>query len=101
MAEQRRKELSVRKILGASVTQVFLLMSKDFSKITIVACLIAIPLAYLAMERWLSDFAYRVDVSPILLVLGGVLVILIALATMSYQALRAGIASPIDALKEE
>lgn len=101
MAEQRRKEISVRKVLGASLSQIFFLMSKDFAKITIVSYLIAVPIAYFAMTQWLSDFAYRVALSPLLLVLGGCIVIVIALLTMSYQALRAGAVNPVEALKED
>jgi putative ABC transport system permease protein len=101
MADQRRKEISVRKVLGATLTEVFVLMSKDFLKIIAVAYIISLPIAYFAMREWLSDFAYRVNVSPLWLVAGGMLVIIVALATVSYQAIRSGLLNPVDALKEE
>ena len=101
MAEQRRKEISVRKVLGATLAQIFILMSKDFAKVTLVAYFISVPLAYYAMNHWLSEFAYRVNLSPVLLLLGGIVVIFVALLTISYQAVRAGVVNPVDALKEE
>ncbi len=101
MAEQRKKEISVRKVLGATLLQVFTLMSTDFAKIILIAYGISVPIAYFTMKEWLNSFAYRVDVSPLLLILGGVLVIIVALLTVSYQAIRAGFVNPVDSLKEE
>lgn len=101
MAEQRKKEISVRKVLGATLLQIVLLMSRDFAKIMIIAFMIAIPLGYMAMNRWLDGFAYKVDVSILVFVTGGILVMIIALLAVSFQAIRAALLNPVESLKEE
>lgn len=100
-AEQRTKEIGIRKVFGASVVNLVGLLSKDFLKLVIVSFFFAIPLAYAAMQRWLADFAYRIDLGWGVFVLAGVLAIGIALATVSYQAIRAAVANPIDSLRYE
>ena len=100
-AEQRTKEIGVRKILGASVKSIVLLLSTEFAKLVLVANLIAWPVAYFAIGDWLQNFAYRVDVAWWVFALAGVTTLLIALGTVGYQALRAALSNPIDALRYE
>ena len=99
--EQRTKEIGIRKALGASVTGLLALLSRDFLKLIGIAFLIAIPLAYYGMRQWLEDFAYRIDISWEIFLVAGVLTLAIALATVSYQALRAALADPVKALRHE
>jgi len=101
LAEQRSKEISIRKVLGASVTQVTSLLSKDFVKLVLIAIVIASPVAWWAMNKWLQDFAYRVPISWWIFLVAGALVIFIALATISFQAIKAAIANPIKRLRSE
>ena len=100
-AEQRTKEIGVRKVLGASVKSIVLLLSTEFAKLVLVANLIAWPAAYFAVGDWLQNFAYRVDLSWWVFALGGFLALLIALLTVGYQAIKAAVANPIDALRYE
>jgi putative ABC transport system permease protein len=100
-AEQRTKEMGVRKVLGASVSNIALLLSKDFTKWVLVANIIAWPTAYFLMNRWLNNFAYRINVGWMEFVFAGVLTFMIALSTVSYQSLKAGLANPIDSLRYE
>ena len=99
--EQRTREIGVRKVLGASVAGLVALLSKDFLKLVALAYLLAVPVAYLAMERWLEGFAYRVEVSWLLFAGAGVAAVGIALLTVSYQAVRAALADPVQALRYE
>ena len=101
MAEQRSKEVSVRKVLGASVTQLTALLSKDFMKLVLIAVVIASPIAWWAMHKWLQDFAYRIDISGWVFVAAGGLVIAIALVTISFQAIRTATANPVKSLRAE
>jgi putative ABC transport system permease protein len=100
-AERRTKEIGIRKALGASAANIVALLSKDFLLLVAVACAIGAPVAYVAMERWLQDFAYRIDVSPLLFVGATVLAVLIALGSISAQALRAARTDPAEALRYE
>ena len=100
-AEQRTKEIGIRKALGASVSSIFLLLSKEFMKLLGIAILIACPIAWYIMDRWLQDFAYRVKLDLWMFVLAGLLALLIALLTVSYQAIKAARANPVDALRYE
>ena len=100
-AEQRTKEIGIRKVLGASVASIVALLSKDFLKLVGIAFIIAAPVAYFAMQRWLEDFAYRIDLGVGLCVLAGVIVLLIALGTVCYQAIRAATADPVESLRYE
>ena len=101
MAEQRTKEIGVRKVLGASVNNIATMLSKEFVKLVIIAALIAFPLAWWAMRYWLQDFAYRVDISWWVFMVAALLAFLIALLTVSFQAIRAAIANPVKSLRTE
>ena len=100
-AEQRTKEIGIRKVLGASVSSIVQLLSREFVKLVGVANLIGWPIAYYAMDRWLQDFAYRIDLGIGMFILGGVLALAIALLTVGYQAVKAATANPVDALRHE
>jgi len=100
-AEQRRKEIGVRKVLGATVSNIVVLLARDFVVLVAVAALVATPVAYLAMDRWLDDFAYRVELGPLLFIGAGLVALVIALATVSGQALRAATTDPVKALHYE
>ena len=100
-AEQRTKEIGIRKVLGASVANLVALLSKDFLRLVLIAFVVAVPVAYLAMERWLEDFAYRIDLGVGTFALAGGLALGIALLTVSYQALKAALADPVRALRYE
>ena len=101
MAVQRTKEIGVRKVLGASVQNIVLLLSKDFVKLVILAIVIALPIAWWAVNDWLQNFAYRVTIDWWMFVIVGFFVILIALLTVSYQAVKAAIANPVKNLRTE
>jgi putative ABC transport system permease protein len=101
MAAQRTKEIGIRKVLGATVGSLIALLSKDFLKLVVVAFVIAAPLAYVAMTWWLEDFAYRVGIAPMTFIGAGLLALFIALATVSYQAIRTAVANPVDSLRYE
>lgn len=101
MIEQRIKEIGIRKVLGASVNSIVALVSKDFIKLVLIAALIAFPIAWWAMNKWLQDFAYRIEIEWWTFVLAGAMAILIALATVSFQAIKAAIANPVKSLRTE
>jgi len=100
-AQQRIKEIGVRKVLGASVTGIVSMLSKDFIKLVFISILVATPLAWWAMNKWLEDFAYKIDISWWVFVLAGVIALLIALFTISFQAIKAAIANPVKSLRTE
>jgi putative ABC transport system permease protein len=100
-AEQRTKEIGIRKVLGASVSQIVQLLSKDFIRLVIVGIVIASPIAYYFMDKWLQDFAYRVEISWWIFALAGIVAIVIALLTVSYQAIRAALMNPVKSLRTE
>jgi len=98
---QRIKEIGVRKVLGATITNIVLLLSKDFVALILVAFVIAAPVAWWIMHQWLQDFAYRISLSPWIFVAAGLLAIIIALATISFQAIKAALANPVKSLRSE
>ena len=101
MAEQRTKEIGIRKVLGASVANVVAMLSKDFLLLVAIASIIAFPVAWWAMNRWLQDFEYRVHISLWVFVIAGMAALLIALITVSFQAIKAAIANPVKSLRTE
>ena len=100
-AEQRSKEIGIRKVLGASGVAVFTLLSRDFLKLVIIAILFATPVAWWIMNKWLQAFAYRINISWWMFALAGFIAVLIALFTISFQAIKAVIANPIKSLRTE
>jgi putative ABC transport system permease protein len=98
---QRTKEIGVRKVLGASVTNIVMLLSKDFIRLVIIAFVIASPVAYFIMHQWLQDFAYRINIEWWVFAVAGLLSVTIALATISYQAIKAAVANPVKSLRTE
>jgi ABC-type antimicrobial peptide transport system permease subunit len=100
-AEQRTKEIGIRKALGASVPDIVVLLSKDFVRLVLVAIILAIPTAYYFMHQWLQDFAHRINIGWVAFVAAAVAAILIASITVSFQAIRAALANPVKSLRTE
>ncbi len=100
-AEKRTKEIGIRKVLGASVQQIITTLSADFIKLVVIALVIAIPAIWAAANKWLENYPYRITVTWQMFALGGFLVIFIALATVSFQAIKAAIANPVKSLRSE
>lgn len=101
IAEQRTKEIGIRKILGASVNGIVQLLSKDFVKLVLIAFIVAVPVAWWAMNKWLQDFAYRIDLSWWIFLLAGLTALMIALVTVSFQAIKAALTNPVKNLRTE
>jgi len=99
--QQRVKEIGVRKVLGASVTGIATLLSKDFIKLVIISIVLASPVAYFLMGKWLQEFAYRINIDWWIFVVAGFIALLIALATVSFQAIKAAVANPVKSLRTE
>jgi putative ABC transport system permease protein len=100
-AEQRTREMGIRKVLGASVSSIVTLLSKDLLVLVLISSLIAFPVAWYAMHKWLQDFAYRINISWWIFVVAGVSALLIALVTVSFQAIKAAMANPVKSLRTE
>jgi len=100
-AEQKTKEIGIRKVLGASVTGIIGMLSKDFLKLVLIAAVIAFPVAWWMMHKWLNDFEYRVDIGWWVFVVAGVAALLIALLTISFQSIKAAVANPVKSLRTE
>jgi putative ABC transport system permease protein len=98
---QRTKEVGVRKVLGASVTNIVLLLSKDFVGLVLSANLIAFPVAWWIMHNWLKDFAYRIEISWWIFAAAGLMALVVALLTISLHAIRAALANPVKSLRSE
>ena len=101
MAEQRTKEIGIRKILGASVSNITFLLSKEFLKWILFANIIAWPVAFFAMKKWLANFAYRTTIGFEIFLFSGALALVIAFLTISYQSIKAAVLDPIDTLRYE
>ena len=100
-AERRTKEIGIRKVLGATVTNVITLLSKDFLRLVAISSVVAFPLAWWLMHNWLQDFAYRINISWWVFVIAGGLAVVIALLTVSFQAIKAAVANPVKSLRTE
>jgi ABC-type antimicrobial peptide transport system permease subunit len=101
VAESRIKEIGVRKVLGATVFSITKLLSLDFIKLVVVSLIIATPVAWYAMSKWLQSYTYRINISWVIFFIAGLLAIAIALATVSFQAIKAAIANPVKSLRTE
>ncbi|GAA5028325.1 ABC transporter permease [Marivirga lumbricoides] len=99
--QQRTKEIGIRKVLGAEATSIIALLSKDFLKLILLATLIAVPISWFAMDKWLQDFAYRVDLSWWIFAIAGIAVMAIAFFTISFQSVKVALMNPVDSLKRE
>ncbi len=98
---RRTKEIGIRKILGAEISNIVLLISKDFILLVIIASLIAFPIAWWALQTWLQDFAYRIEIPWWIFVMASMLVLIVALITVSFQAIKAALANPVKSLRTE
>ncbi|MEO5563083.1 MAG: FtsX-like permease family protein, partial [Chitinophagaceae bacterium] len=101
IAEQRTKEIGIRKVLGASVQQVWLLLSKEFILLVLISSLIASPLALYFLQNWLQKYQYRIAIGPWVFVAAAIGAIVITIVTVSFQAIRAAIANPVKSLRTE
>jgi len=100
-AERRTKEIGIRKVLGASVSNVLLLLSKDTLKLMLIAVVVAIPIAYYAMSEWLKNYAYRIDISIMIVVGASLIAMLVAVITVAWQSYRTAVANPVKSLRYE
>ena len=101
MAQKRVKEIGIRKVLGSSVSDIVLLLSKDFVKLVLLAAAFAIPLCWWAMNKWLEGFAYRIKIGPLVFIEAGFIALIIAILTISWQSFRAASANPVKSLRTE
>jgi putative ABC transport system permease protein len=101
IAEQRSKEISIRKIMGASVSQMVILLSKDFVKLILIALVIAIPVTWYGMNKWLEGFAYRIDFSIPIAIVAGVIALVIAMFTVSFRSIKTAMGNPVDYLRSD
>ncbi len=100
-AQHRTKEIGIRKVLGASVNKIVLLLSKEFVSMVLIALVVAVPLVYYLINNWLQNFAYRIEVGWEIFAIAGIVSIGIALTTTSIQTLKAALANPVDSLRSE
>src|SRR5690606_17619677 len=100
-AQKRTREIGIRKVLGAETGQITYLVTRDFLALVVLAALIAVPLAWYGVQRWLETFAFRTSIDPVVFVGAGLVVLLIAAATVSFRAVRAAQTDPVKALRWE
>ena len=99
--ESRIKEIGIRKVMGASVGNIVLLLSQDFIKWIVLSAIIAFPIAYYSMNKWLLNFAYRINIGLIIFLFASGLTLLITFLTVGYQSVRAAVANPVESLRNE
>jgi ABC-type antimicrobial peptide transport system permease subunit len=100
-AQKRKKEIGIRKVVGASAISITAMLSKDFLKLVLIALLIAFPVSWWLMHSWLQSFAYRINITPFVFVIAGISIIVITLFTISFQSIKAAIANPVESLRTE
>jgi putative ABC transport system permease protein len=99
--QQRTREIGVRKVLGATVGNIFTMLSKDFLKLVLIASLIALPVAWWGMHRWLQNFEYKINIGWVVFVVAALAATMVALFTISFQAIKAAVANPVNSLRTE
>ena len=101
IAQQKTKEIGIRKVLGASISEIVQMLARDFVMVIVIAMLIATPVAWYFMNKWLQDFAYKIEIPWWVFILSGSIALVIAMITMGFQAIKAALVNPIKSLRTE